>query len=513
MQRSLWDTINKKKASASSSHKKKISDTQNVNKTFNVSQKVDSVRSPLQACENLARNEGCSPTENDSLVLEENKIPVSPISPIFKEHGGETHLPPAVRRSTACVSLRAAENGEVLGSDGADILEEFNFHEKVVSETSFNSTDDINVQNGEDSKLTLTPNCSSTLNITQSHGNFLSPDSFVNNSHKANNELELVTCISSDTFMKDNSRPVHLESKTVHEIYRTILSPDSFLNDNYGLKQELESESIDPILSPSQFVKDNIAYISISQETCELSPLPSENPQASQLQGQRKDEVLPCIPECQFLKPPKAVSEEPKTLEIKPNRDSFTKQNQLKFSAVQNISGYSRNIQFKRRPILSATVTKLKPTCTRENQTETNKPKAKRCLHRVAGECDKITDNREEKDAFHSYLPVIDPVVSCRKVTTPSSRTRKRKSEGNGDDGNVTVTAAEHTEVREVKRIHFSPVESKTSTVKKTKKLGTPVSKLISNREKLNPKKKTGELLIKTLIESFLIEDMFLLVS
>ncbi|XP_039739572.1 abnormal spindle-like microcephaly-associated protein [Pteropus medius] len=215
------------------------------------------------------------------------------------------------------------------------------------------------------------------------------------------------------------------------------------------------------------------SYISISQETCELSPLPSENPQASQLQGQRKDEVLPCIPECQFLKPPKAVSEEPKTLEIKPNRDSFTKQNQLKFSAVQNISGYSRNIQFKRRPILSATVTKLKPTCTRENQTETNKPKAKRCLHRVAGECDKITDNREEKDAFHSYLPVIDPVVSksksCRKVTTPSSRTRKRKSEGNGDDGNVTVTAAEHLDL-------FAYKTPNSKTKERTKRL-VPVAK------------------------------------
>lgn len=500
LQRSLWDTINKKKTLASSSHKKRISDTQNVNKTFNVSQKV---RSPLQACENLARNEGRSPPENDSLILEENKIPISPISPIFKDRHGDTRLSPSVRRSTTCESLRAAEAGEVPESDGADVLREFHFHEKVISETSFNSTDDIHGQNGEDSNLTPTPNCSSTLNITQSHGHFLSPDSFVHNSRKADGELELVTCISSDTFMKDSSRPVHLESKTVHEIYRTILSPDSFLNDNYGLKQELESESINPILSPSQFVKDNVAYICISQETCVLSPLSSENPQASQSpQGQRKSEVLPCIPECQFLKSPKAISEEPKTLEIKPNCDSFTKQNQLKFSAVQGISGYSHNTQFKRRPILSATVTKLKPACTRENQTETNKPKAKRCLRSVAGGCEKAADPPEGKDALHPYLPVIDPAASkpkgCRKAVTPPSRTRKRKSAGNRGDGNVTVTVAEHADAQDAKRIHFPPVASKTSPARKTHKAGTPVSRRIGNRERFNPQKRTGEWLTET---------------
>lgn len=47
--RSLWDTINKKKMSASSSNKR-ISCIQNVNKTFCVSQKADRVRNPLQAC-------------------------------------------------------------------------------------------------------------------------------------------------------------------------------------------------------------------------------------------------------------------------------------------------------------------------------------------------------------------------------------------------------------------------------------------------------------------------------
>lgn len=519
LQRSLWDTINKKKILASSGHEKKISSIQNVNKTFSVSQKADRVRSPLQACENLAGNESCSPTENNSLILEENKIPISPISPVFKECHGETCLPLSVRRSTTYTSLHAPENRELLQLEGANISKDFNFNEKVITDISFNSMNNINGQIEEDNKLSLTPNYSSTLNITQSQGNFLSPDSFVNNSHKANNELELVTFISPDTFMKDNSRPVHLESKPVHEIYRTILSPDSFINDNYGLKKDLESELINPILSPHQFVKENMAYICISQQTCKLSPLSNENAQASQSpQRQRKNEVSPCVPECQGSKSPKAIFEEPKALEMKANRYSFTNQNPPKFSAVQDLNnGCSHNTQHQRRPILSATVTKLKPACTRENQTETNRPKAKRCLHSVVGECEKVTDTQEGKDVLHSYLPVIDPVGSKseggKKVINPSSKTafvaRKRKSEGNREDGNVMLTVTEHAEVQEIKTIHFSPVEFKTSTVKKTKTVMTPASKFISNREKLNLKKKTGELFVKILMKVYLIKGIF----
>ncbi|XP_042782308.1 abnormal spindle-like microcephaly-associated protein isoform X5 [Panthera leo] len=502
--RSLWDTINKKKMSTSSSDKRN-SYIQNVNTTFYVSQKADRVRSPLQACENLAMKEGCFLTENNSLSLEENKIPISPISPIFKECHGETSLPLSVRRSTTYTSLHACETGELLKVEGADGSEDFNFNEKVTSETSFSSIDNMSGQIEENSKLILTPTCCSTLNITQSQGNFLSPDSFVNNSHAANSEPEVATCLSSDTFRKDNSSPVHLESKTVHKTYRTILSPDSFINDNYGLNQDLEPESINPILSPNQFVKDNMAYICISQQTCKLSSLSNKNSQVSQSpQDQRTNGVLPCIRECQGSQSPEAIFEESKTLEMKSDCYSFTK-NQPKFSVIQNISSYSHDKR-TRRPILSATVTKSKSTCSRENQTEANKPKAKRCLNSVAGEFEKPTDTQKEKSGFQSCLPVIDPVFSNSKsyknAVIPSSKTalvaRKRKSEGNKEDANVRVTVTEHTEVREIKRIHFSPVESKMATVKKTKKMITPISKHISYREKSNLRKKTDSLVYRT---------------
>ncbi|KAL0609157.1 Abnormal spindle-like microcephaly-associated protein-like protein [Plecturocebus cupreus] len=492
--RNLWDTIKKKKIAASTSHNRRVSNIQNVNKTFSVSQKVDRVRSPLQACENLAMNEGGAPTENSYLILEENKILISPISPAFNECHGATCLPLSVRRSTTYSSLRVSENRQLLNGD-SDSVSKDDFNEKVVSETSFNSIN-VNGQSGENNKLILTPNYSLTLNITQSQRNFLSPDSFVNSSHGDNKELELGTCLSSDMFMKDNSKPAHLESITAREIYQKILSPDSFIKDNYGLNQDLESESINSSLSPDQFLKDNMAYMCTSQQTCEVS-LSNENSQVPQsLQDWRKSEVFRSIPECQGSESPKVTFEE--LVETKSNCCSFIKQNQPEFPAVKDISSHSHNKQPKRRPILSATVTKRKPTCTRENQTEINKPKAKRCLNSVVGENEKIINNQKEKD-FHPYLPIIDPVLSKSKSykneimpsLTTASVARKRKSDGSMGDANLRVAVTERREVQEIKRIHFSPSEPKTSTVKKTKNVITPISKRISNREKLNLKKKT----------------------
>nr|XP_005897280.1 PREDICTED: abnormal spindle-like microcephaly-associated protein isoform X3 [Bos mutus] len=504
--RTLWDTINKKKASASSRHSKKASNIQNVNKTFNVSPKADRVRSPLQACENLATNGNCSPPESSPLILEENKLPISPISPASLECHRGTCLPLPVRRSTTYTSLPASENGELVKADGANTAEDFHFNEKGITETSFDSIDNVNSQIEENGKLTLTPNYSSSLNITQSQGHFLSPDSFVNNSHASNNEPEFMKCLSPDMFVKGNTRPVILESKRVHEICRKILSPDSFINDNYGLNEDLETESINPILSPNQFLKDNMAYICVSQQTCQL-PLSTGHFQDSQPpQDERKNAAVPCISECQQLESPKATFEASKALEVMSNSYTFKKQNQPKFSAVQDISSHSRKKPIKRRPILSATVTKRKPTCAVENQMETVKPKAKRCLNVVVGDCKKETDDQKEKDDFHPFLPIRDLIPnrpkSSKNIVTPpckvASVARKRKSEGHTGDENVRITVTECTEVQEVKRPHFSPVESKTSTVKHTKKVVTSSLKRVSHREKLNLKKKTDSLGYRT---------------
>lgn len=106
--RSLWNTS--RKIPASSKHTKRISKNQNFNESFTISQK-DRIRNPLQPCENLAMSECCSPTENSSFPLEENKVPTSSISPI-RECQSESCLPLCVHGPTAYSSLQGSENAQ-----------------------------------------------------------------------------------------------------------------------------------------------------------------------------------------------------------------------------------------------------------------------------------------------------------------------------------------------------------------------------------------------------------------
>ncbi|XP_055000646.1 abnormal spindle-like microcephaly-associated protein [Sorex araneus] len=521
--RSLWDTISKKKVSTSSNHNKKHSNIHSINKTFDVSQQVGRVRSPLQACENLAGNEGRSPAENNSLVLEVNKVPVSPISPTFKNSRGDTGLPLSARPDAIFTSLHALENEKHLEVESASVLKDFSFSEKIVAETSFNSISNMNNLNGEDGTRTRVTNYSSTLNVTQTQRHFLSPDSFVNNICAANNDLGLITCLSSDTFMKDNARPGHLESNSVHNVCRAILSPDSFIKDSCGINLDLESESIPPILSPNQFLKDNIMYLRSSPKTCTFSAGSVENSDPGEnvhvfgdeskyprniLQPPpdlRKSEALPCVPEYQDPESPKIMFKKTEATEFKSANHHSTKLKQPKLLAAQDVSSHSHDKQLKRRPILCSTVTKKKPVCAEESQMGTNKPRAKRCLNGPVEESNNVRDH-QEKDAFLLNLPVIDPLVSksrhYKNATTPpsgmASVVRKRKSEGNMKNATVRATITGLTEVQEPKRIHFSPAPSKTSTVKKPRKVTTPLSKRVSNREKFSVKKKSDSSVYRT---------------
>ncbi|XP_069897534.1 abnormal spindle-like microcephaly-associated protein [Dipodomys merriami] len=497
--KSLWDTISKKKIPVSSTHHKRISNTQNINETFNVSQKGARVRSPLQACENLTTSEDCSPTKSNALALEENKIPISPISPAFKECHGETCLPLFLRRSTAYSSLPASENGEQV--EGTGNSKDFHFNEKVITETCFNS---INIPGSsqENGKLICTPNCSSTLNFIQSQGHFISPDSFVKNSQAANDEPGLMTHISANTFAKDSLKPVCLESKILPEICQAILSPDSFVKDNYGLNQDLQSGSIRTILSPSQFVKDNMPHVCISQQTGK--PLANESSKVLQCsQDWEENGVLLRVPERQHSKTPKEVFEEVKPVETKSNYSSCTEQTRPAFSAVQDVPYQGHNKQPKKRPILTATVVKRKPTCARENRTDIPKPQTRRCLNSVVGECEKVLGNQRERETLLHLpvIPVIDPgqrkLENYTHEITPLAA-RKRKSDGSMGDLDGKDVLTQHSEECDIKRIHFSPSESKTSTVRKDKKVVTPVSKHSCSREKLSVRKKSDSLVFKT---------------
>lgn len=476
--RSLWNTS--KKIPASSKHTKRTSKNQHFNESFTISQK-DRIRSPLQPCENLAMSECSSPTEN--------KVPTPSISPI-RECQSETCLPLFLRESTAYSSLHESENTQNLKVQDASISQTFDFNEEVANETFINPISVCHQSEG-DRKLTLAPNCSSPLNSTQTQIHFLSPDSFVNNRYTSDNDLKSMKNVLSDTFRKDPAESVCLESQTVHEVCQTILSPDSFLNDNYGLKKGLNFKSVNPVLSPTQFVKDSMGHV--GQQT-------GKSNEASQ--DWRINEGLAYTPECQHAQTPSSRSEKQNPVEVKPHTYDFTKQ-KPKISEFQDAFCHQSKQPHKRRPILSATVTKRKPTNAREKLPEINKPDAKRCLEGLVGERGKEVGSLREK-GFHSSLPVVEPGVSkalsYRDEVTPATVVvaRKRKSHGTVGDANGKVAAEEWMDMCEVKRIHFSPLESTPSTVARTTKKEGHTSKRISSLERSGLKKKMDSSILKT---------------
>ncbi|XP_068930575.1 abnormal spindle-like microcephaly-associated protein isoform X1 [Petaurus breviceps papuanus] len=510
--RSLWDTVKKKDISYSSSLSKRHSNNKNVNDAFNGSQKGDKLRSPLQACENVTALEDRSLLESNSLNTEENKLPVSPVSPVFKKSSNGIGTPLSIRQSTTYTVLHAPVNRELL-KDTQDIshLKNFHLNEEVISKNIYNTVTKSIQENGGNGHLDFnniklpifSPEHSSTLYMPNQR-TFLSPDSFVSDNYLANKDLKSMAILSPDPFVKDDSKDRHFESQRVYEIHkpffqRTILSPDSFVTDSYELNEDLEPVSVASILSPDQFVKNNIAELHRSQETTEFSqlPLPNENSPISKLSlNWKNSKVLQFVPEDQAF--PNGILKETKLVEIKLNYSGPSNENHHKVPAVQKNLSSNFKEQHKRRPVLSTTVTKSKPKFSERKRTGKHSPKSRRCL------TSKITDC-ENTETFHAYLPNTYPVTNESKIYKNKVNTcsfgsafvgHKRKSEGNLEDINALDSANEHMEVRETKRIHFSHAKSKALTVVKTKKaiVRSPASKHVGVREKQSRKKKTDSL-------------------
>ncbi|XP_027699239.1 abnormal spindle-like microcephaly-associated protein isoform X2 [Vombatus ursinus] len=510
--RSLWDTVKKKDISSSSKLSKRRSNSQNVNDAFNVSQKGVKLRSPLQACENVVALEDCSLLGSNSLNTEEDKLPVSPVSPVFKKSPNEIGTPLSILRSTTYTVLHAPVNRELLEeAQDTSPLKDFHLNEEVICKNMCNTVTKSVQENGikghldfSNVKLPIfTPDHSSAPHMPNQR-TFLSPDSFVSDNYLANNELKSMAILSPDQLMKDDSKDTHFESQRICEIHkpffqRTILSPDSFVTDSYELNEDLEPVSVDPILSPDQFVRNNIAELHTSQETSEFSqlPLPNENSPISKLSlNWKNSKVLQFVPEDQAF--PNGILKETKLVEIKLNYSGPSNENHHKVPAFQKNPSCNIKEQRKRRPILSTTVTKSKPKCSETKRNGTHNPKSRRCLTSTITDC-------ENTEIFHAYLPNIHPVVNESKICKDKVNSfsfgsvfigHKRKSEGNLEDVNALDSANEHMEVRETKRIHFSCAKSKALTVVKTKKaiVRSPASKHVSIREKQNRKKKTDSL-------------------
>lgn len=434
-QKSLWDTIKKKNSSETSASikvKKSTSKVKNVNKTFQVSQKVDGFRSPLQPCENQNAMKNSISPGNDSFVGSENKLPISPIAPMLEEHRNTVCTPLAMRRSTTFSDIAATINEELLPEiDSCNVKKFVNEHNELKPESA----------------------CSST-------GLAQLPIS--------NNEVVL-KCTLSPVCTPEHSASVPILST------RRILSPDSFVNDSYQVDIDKIEQSV-PILSPDQFVKDSLsdkesktpkleaALISSTTETYVVKKfLPSK---------WKKNGDVETKPHVCIEHNLNEVFEMHK-VESQVLHYDKPKENHFSFSSTEELrtcNSFCKE-QSKKHPILSATVIKSKPDAAEEKRMESLQPKSKKCLSKAIMECANVVPVHTKAE-ISKHLPVIGPISAENKChndkvkSSPSQSIlcRKRKSEIYVE--NNRGTAPVYVEEVERKRTLTSGVDNKTHTMR-----------------------------------------------
>uniref|UniRef100_A0A8B9T7X4 Abnormal spindle microtubule assembly n=1 Tax=Anas platyrhynchos TaxID=8839 RepID=A0A8B9T7X4_ANAPL len=192
--KSLWETMKKNniaETSASIKVKKRNSEVKHVNETFEVSQKVERLRSPLQSCENQNIVENSTSPGNDSLIGSENKLPLSPISPVLQQCPNTAYTPVSMRRSTTFSDIASA------------------VCEKLLPEIDF-----YNINKSVDNHDELKSEKHSASVPILSTRRILSPDSFVNDRHHVDVDTteQCVPILSPDQFVKDSL--AHVQPKT-----------------------------------------------------------------------------------------------------------------------------------------------------------------------------------------------------------------------------------------------------------------------------------------------------------
>lgn len=219
--KSLWDTIKKKNSSETSVSRKinkRNSKVKNVNKTFQVSQKADRLRSPLQSCENQNAMQNSTSPVNESLVGSENKLPISPIAPVLEELRTTACTPISMRRSTTFSDIAAAVNEGLLPEmDSRNFNKSVDDHNELKSGSAYGS-----------SGLGKPP---------------------------ISNDEVILNCTLSPVCTPEHSSVPFLST-------RRFLSPDSFVNDSYQVDGDIVEPPV-PILSPDQFVKDMQLYMQL----------------------------------------------------------------------------------------------------------------------------------------------------------------------------------------------------------------------------------------------------------
>ncbi|XP_037762957.1 abnormal spindle-like microcephaly-associated protein isoform X2 [Chelonia mydas] len=461
--KSLWDAIKKKntsEGSVSTRAKQKHSNVKNVNKTFRVSKKTDTVRSPLQSCENLDVVGGSMSPSKNSLITLENKLPISPISPVLQEQHDTICTPLSMRRSTTYSVLGTVVNDELLQEiDTCNVKKLHNPNEQIKSSSIHSSPSGL-VQAHRSNTHVCAPECTAALHSSLSQ--------------------------------------------------RRILSPDSFINDSYQLNVEIVAEQVAPILSPDQFVKDNLAIESVSQVHVSVSPSSlsssvetciTKKSSSSKWKENEKMQYISISVEHKF---PNDVLNETPVVKSQLLHCTKPEQNHLCFPLCDEdlqIRSCSQREQPKKRPVLSATVIKNKLSAAERKGMETTKPKSRKSLNNMIREDVSIIPRHSKLEILQN-LPVIDPIsgeTKCHKDEIHSCsigstlHSRKRKNEVYLED--IKTTATEYVEETETKRIFTSCVDSKIKTT-----VRPLVSKHIS-REKLHHRKKAGSL-SKTIIKT-----------
>ncbi|GAB0192865.1 abnormal spindle-like microcephaly-associated protein [Grus japonensis] len=459
--KSLWDTIKKKNSSETSTSikvKKSTSEVKNVNKTFHVSQRMDRLRSPLQPCENQNTMQNSISPGNDSLVGSENKLPISPISPMLEEPRNTVCTPLAMRRSTTFSDIAAAVNEKLLPEiDSYNVKKCVNEHNELKSESAYSSPGLAQLQISNDEIIlhhTLSPVCTPEHSASVpalSTRRFLSPDSFVNDSYQV--DIDII------------EQPV------------SILSPDQFVKDSLSDKQSMTP-------------KLEAALISSTTETYVVKKfLPSKLKKNGDVETRTHVHIEHKLNEVFEMH----------NVESQVLRYDKSKENHFSFPSTEEVQthNFSQREQPKKRPVLSATVIKNKPDTAEEKRMETLQPKSKKCLSKAIMECANVVPVHT-KPEITKHFPVIGPVSAksqCHNDKVSSSPTgstslcRKRKSEIYVENSRVTAPVC--VEEVERKRTLTSSVENKTHATRR------PSAFKPTNRERVGQRKKAGSSLQK----------------
>lgn len=363
-QKNLWDTI-KRRAPAQQS-RKRVPVIKSINKTFQMFEKTEKNRSPLQSCENLEVNSNRISPNGNSLIISEHNLSLSPISPISQKNQHVIYTPLSttysVPEAPACPKLL----NNVTETPTVTTLYDNVLEKKEVCQHNIINSAEMNA------KSIGTPE---QLSISLNHRKILSPDSFINNSYEVTEDAAIaIPILSPDQFLREN---------------QMVIQPNS------ECKTVSFSSDVKSCMSTAKFSKQKEkVQVSFFMET-QLS-----------------------------TKAPNNINE----------RNPTTRCYKIEQNVKSKASDQVCCLQYKKKPLLSSTVTKTKPD-PEGKETKMLKLKSKKSLSSAIEHCMDIVPKNADLDTL-PRLPVIESVsneTKCIKdkagfIYLESSHNRKRKS-------------------------------------------------------------------------------------